>query len=537
MVKAPIAIVPSSQDEEMKPQSRLRFGKVFSIECNVKVRDIGMVAPEDRSRLAEYYQDEMNIGFEPDDEGIETHVPIDPSHSLANDGHGEAATSNSGGHQPSVQGRLDPKPLNRRLDGAFYYSQDRYLIPVPSVVGIKDIGSSGPSPIEALEASQYDLPHLRLAYHDSLSQDRSHQHLFKPVGPDHSTHRFRDPMHQDGTVPMEGLQYEAGEPAVKVDEDSSQGYDDFALSTLQGSNNIGFSSSQTLLEEAASGFSRNFNTTGYLKDMDVLDISSHETTPNEREAKDHIAHFLAVETELNSLSNAILSTMDESSFTAIMQQALQVFYKGLQTVAVTNLEKRSLGLLKSQRGRARISHMIAYSVNAHRTLENEDRLKAEEQNRLRAERIERFAAELLHTTSNSEEFADTAQDCSASEASTSVKGDEQSDDENDGLPNINEMKRFLGDSEQFQVLLNSLRWLLLSQELKDVVQATPVHEIWLSNEDERSFTNQFKSLVEDRTMLVWNWWPLQPRMRPLKVNESRVIWYCVSITHPCNSSC
>lgn len=42
----------------MSPASRLRFGKVYPIEWNVKVKDIGMIVPEDLSKLILYWKEE-----------------------------------------------------------------------------------------------------------------------------------------------------------------------------------------------------------------------------------------------------------------------------------------------------------------------------------------------------------------------------------------------------------------------------------------------------------------------------------------------
>jgi hypothetical protein len=67
MTKDPIAIEPAVQNETMPPTSRLRLGKTYTIECNVKVRDIGMVAVEARTKFLRYYQDEKDNGFEADD--------------------------------------------------------------------------------------------------------------------------------------------------------------------------------------------------------------------------------------------------------------------------------------------------------------------------------------------------------------------------------------------------------------------------------------------------------------------------------------
>jgi hypothetical protein len=72
MTKEALMIDPTDPAEEMSPISRLRLGKVVSIECNVKVRDIGMIAREHRSKLLEYYQQEQDTGFEPDEYEVET---------------------------------------------------------------------------------------------------------------------------------------------------------------------------------------------------------------------------------------------------------------------------------------------------------------------------------------------------------------------------------------------------------------------------------------------------------------------------------
>jgi hypothetical protein len=180
-------------------------------------------------------------------------------------------------------------------------------------------------------------------------------------------------------VPTGSPQQNTEKPAIERDEDILRSHNDVATgSTVQESKSVGFSSSVTLLNRAATGFWRQFNTTGHLEEIDGLDTSSHLTTPDEQEAKDHIAHFFATDTELNTLCNAILSKSDETKFAAIAQPALEVFYKGLLADAVTDLEKKSVSLLKSQRGRARISHMIPHIVS--NTLEEDDRMKAEEQN-------------------------------------------------------------------------------------------------------------------------------------------------------------
>lgn len=57
MDKDAIEIVPAPRgDSSMDPASRLRFGKTYPIEWNVKVKDIGQVHPRHMSRLIRYWK-------------------------------------------------------------------------------------------------------------------------------------------------------------------------------------------------------------------------------------------------------------------------------------------------------------------------------------------------------------------------------------------------------------------------------------------------------------------------------------------------
>lgn len=43
MTKRPIAVYPSTPREKLDQMSRLNFGKIYTVEHNVKVRDVGKV--------------------------------------------------------------------------------------------------------------------------------------------------------------------------------------------------------------------------------------------------------------------------------------------------------------------------------------------------------------------------------------------------------------------------------------------------------------------------------------------------------------
>lgn len=55
MSKLPIAVEPAEEYEKLDPSSRIFFGKVYSIEQNVQVQNVGHVCGKDLMRLQEYF--------------------------------------------------------------------------------------------------------------------------------------------------------------------------------------------------------------------------------------------------------------------------------------------------------------------------------------------------------------------------------------------------------------------------------------------------------------------------------------------------
>jgi hypothetical protein len=63
MTKQPIEIIPVDSSICLRSESRIRFGKTYPIEKNVKVKDIGQVHPGHVSKLLQYWSDK---GYGPD---------------------------------------------------------------------------------------------------------------------------------------------------------------------------------------------------------------------------------------------------------------------------------------------------------------------------------------------------------------------------------------------------------------------------------------------------------------------------------------
>ncbi|KAL8928778.1 MAG: hypothetical protein Q9208_001556 [Pyrenodesmia sp. 3 TL-2023] len=60
MNKTPIRVVPSRADEKLDPVSRVNMGKMFTVEWNTKVKDIGLVEKTSLVRLLTYWRQIIN---------------------------------------------------------------------------------------------------------------------------------------------------------------------------------------------------------------------------------------------------------------------------------------------------------------------------------------------------------------------------------------------------------------------------------------------------------------------------------------------
>ncbi|CAN9179693.1 unnamed protein product [Alternaria alternata] len=315
------------------------------------------------------------------------------------------------------------------------------------------------------------------------------------------------------------------------------------VSTLQGQDSFGGSQSETLVHE---GSVLNHEKDDLSDDDDPLEtssVSSHITTAREKDAKAHVAYVLANDTELRALCSRVVNVLGKAEFANEGRKLLKSFYCGLLMDARTQLEKQSVSLLKSRNGRIRISSNIAEIISSPDVEHSEAEKRAEEQIRMRRERLEIWAEDYTHTSHADEDSHewDAVQlrlvekvngqpedfehaDSGTSHSGDSVEGfDLEGETKENFMKKVTEMENFFRNSRSFEVLLDGFRELLLPQSLRDILPATSVE---ISTEEDKSISNQMKSLVEDFTMLDWDWWPLTPRMRALNPNEKRLIWKC-----------
>jgi tetratricopeptide (TPR) repeat protein len=274
---------------------------------------------------------------------------------------------------------------------------------------------------------------------------------------------------------------------------------------------------------------------------DDSSIASHTTTGREKLGKGYIANFLADDGEMRLLCNSVLDRIDREQFVDLGRQMLKTYYLGLLEHAKTEQEKQGVRLMKSRSGRQRICKSIVDIIRGEEAGNEEEKSRAAEQNRLAEKRLEMFIKDLPDTYPYPNPNQPTGIEVGVpTDYNNVIRPDEQDEGfpdrgleseiegGDDDLPNLARMKEFFRESEPFQVLLNDFRVQILPHPLKDIIQTAPRGSLSLSDQHNNSLSNRMKAFVEDFTMLEWNWWPLEPRMRSLTSCETRLFWCCVS---------
>lgn len=255
-------------------------------------------------------------------------------------------------------------------------------------------------------------------------------------------------------------------------------------------------------------------------DDDIGSLVSNETTNEGLTGKALMRVFLAEEPEFGPLSEKLLTYIGRHRFVENMRRLLKSFYKNLSAEAEGETENAVAGLLRSRRGRLRISQQLVIHIQQKQEeLQEQDRvglrILAEDKNL-----VETRLARFLQEPADTQNF-EGQQD----EFSTSSTGDSSETDE---FPHISELEVFVHRTRAFQVLLKDTMLVFLPTELRQVLLSIPKEHIWLSQEQDLSLINRMKIWVEDKTQVRWNWWPLEARKRMLQDGESRMFWQCVS---------
>ncbi|KAJ5641663.1 hypothetical protein N7490_005663 [Penicillium lividum] len=232
--------------------------------------------------------------------------------------------------------------------------------------------------------------------------------------------------------------------------------------------------------------------------------------------------FLAEEPHFRELCEKAMLQMSRERFMENMRRLLKSFHKNLSTEAETEAEKAVARIMRSRRGRQRISQQLA----VHILEEQGEGLKSDQVDLQVApkdkNRVETWLAQTFEIPPGSRGV-----EAQGTNIAYSTSGSDDSSEAGE-FPYISEMKTFMRKARSFQVLLKDLMIMFFPSDLRGVLLSIPKKNIWVSQEQDLSLLNRVKGWIEDQTQARWNWWPLKPSKRLLKDSESRMFWKCVS---------
>ncbi|KAL6696124.1 hypothetical protein J3F84DRAFT_373091 [Trichoderma pleuroticola] len=257
---------------------------------------------------------------------------------------------------------------------------------------------------------------------------------------------------------------------------------------------------------------------------DIRSQISDVTTNEGMTGKALIRAFLAEQPHFKALCEKALAKMNRQRFIENMGRLLRSFHKGLAEEAKSEAEKVVTRLLRSKRGRRRISEQLA----AHIDMEHEeiqDKIGLEIPSS-KMQNVEDWLSQAMKPSSIEDVELAVEIDQDIAQDSDAMEMDSEDGNEPYSFPYISELKAFLLASKAFQSLQVRFALMFLSSDLGDMLQSIPKESIWLSQEQDVSISNRLKILVENTTRVRWNWWPLSQGKRMLNPGESRLFWKC-----------
>lgn len=267
---------------------------------------------------------------------------------------------------------------------------------------------------------------------------------------------------------------------------------------------------------------------------DIRSQRSDATTNEGITGKALIRAFLAEQPAFKGLCEKALGKMSKQRFVQNMSRLLRSFHVWLAEEAESEAQKAIAELLRSKRGRRRISEQLATHIDLGREEEEEE--EAQDSGKIELEiPLERrqgvenwLRSQAAGKPPRVEDFEPTS---GQDQDSDTIETDLEDASEPDIFPYISELKAFLLASKAFRNLQMRFMLMFLPADVEYVLQSIPKESIWLSQEQDASISNRFKILVENTTKVRWNWWPLSQKKRMLYPGEVRLFWHCVSTTN------
>uniref|UniRef100_A0A0B7KMX2 Uncharacterized protein n=1 Tax=Bionectria ochroleuca TaxID=29856 RepID=A0A0B7KMX2_BIOOC len=246
-------------------------------------------------------------------------------------------------------------------------------------------------------------------------------------------------------------------------------------------------------------------------ESDIRSQSSVETTNDVMSAKALLGIALIEHAQFREIAEELINEIGKQRFSENLRRSLKLFYRSLLEEAKDERGRATARLLRSKRGRARISNQIAGNLGD----KEEDEIPRFEISRGGMNRIETWLATVSKGQHSLEEKGISRSD-----------NDIWSSSDDDEPRNVRALKDSILGSQSLKLLLRDLLLLYLPIDLRGVFKSISRKNIQLLYVQESSFLDKTKLWVEHATQARWNWWPLEQPKRSLRSGESRILWQC-----------
>jgi hypothetical protein len=237
---------------------------------------------------------------------------------------------------------------------------------------------------------------------------------------------------------------------------------------------------------------------------------------------------------LSPLYLRALQLMPEERFTNNFKHLLKAFHGNLVASDNSNVTRQLAKILKSKQRQSRIAKMVVARHVAVQSSRNKEHLASlRDQEKQAYTNVESWLDRTTVSSTNIDTEADRSRDMDQESESGNDSDSEFNGEENIShfaeYPSIELVIQKLVDGRPFQDMLSSFKELLLPPGLLKELLPIPRDNITYGATDATGLVSTVQGFLEEITALEWDWWPLSPKMRPLRPSETRVHWKCVSL--------
>jgi hypothetical protein len=247
------------------------------------------------------------------------------------------------------------------------------------------------------------------------------------------------------------------------------------------------------------------------------------------ETEHTIVGVFANSSALSPLYSKALQLMPQERFINNFRRLLKGFHGNLVASDNSIVTRQLAKLLKSKNRQSRIARRIMVRHVALQGSWNEEDLAAiRDQEKQAYTNVENWLDRTI-TDIQATRSANTSKELESDDESGTESDEEDEISHFAQYPRLDLFIQKLVEGRPFQDMLTSFKELLLPPGLLKELLPIPRDNITYGAIDATGLLSTVQGFLEEITALEWDWWPLSPRMRPLKPSETRVHWKCVSL--------